>query len=84
MIETPRISGHLIRQCQDRNHSSAYANDYVFCVHRHLLGQLDVREAKMFIGGSERGRRRQSYASRIQKMTKQLRGSRWMVCGTQL
>ena len=30
--------------------------------HRHLLGQLDVREAKMFIGGSQRGHRRQSYS----------------------
>jgi hypothetical protein len=61
MIETPRIRRRLIRQCQDRNHSSAYTNDYVFSAHRHLLGQLDVREAKMFIGGSNGRHRRQSH-----------------------
>ena len=50
MIETSRVSGRLIRQCQDRNYSSAYTNDYVFSAHGHLLAHLDELVAKMFIG----------------------------------
>src|SRR5262245_25394684 len=48
IVETSRIRRRLIRQCQDRNHSSAYTNDYAFLVHRHLLGPLDVRVSEMF------------------------------------
>src|SRR4030095_1365453 len=35
IVQTSRIRRRLIRQCQDRNHSSAYPNDYAFLVLRH-------------------------------------------------
>jgi hypothetical protein len=52
IVETSRIRRRLIYQAQDRNHSSAYTNDYTFLVHRHLLGPLDVCASEMFSGGS--------------------------------
>jgi hypothetical protein len=61
IVETSRIRRRLIRQRQDRNHSSAYTNDYAFLVHRHLLGQLDVRVSEMFSDGSNGDHRRQPH-----------------------
>jgi ankyrin repeat protein len=52
IVETSRIRRRLIHQAQDRNHSSAYTNDYAFFAHGHLLGPLDVRVSEMFSDGS--------------------------------